>query len=103
MVVYAESDLSALSALEREQLSDFWLMSLLGGGLMLIGGILLLYFQAMRESTRAVEEREARLRLLLESVSGGIWGQSNSGLCTFINAAAAKMLGYQVDELLGTR
>lgn len=101
MTVYAESDLPGLPALEREQLNDFLLMSLLGGGSMLVGGILLFYIQSMRENKRMVEDREARLRLLLESVSGGIWGQSSAGLCTFINAAAAKMLGYQADELLG--
>lgn len=101
MTIYAESDLPGLAALERERLNYFWLMATLGGGLILLAGGLFFYFQSIRRAKITVEDSEARLRLLLESVNGGIWGQSGDGLCTFVNAAAAKMLGYQPDELLG--
>lgn len=101
MTVYAESDLPELPALERERLSSFMLMSLLGSVLILILTAGYLFTHSARRARKQVEESESRLRLLLESVNGGIWGQSTAGLCTFVNAAAAKMLGYEADELLG--
>ncbi len=101
MTVYAESDLPTLTGLEHQRWNSFWLMSLIGGGLILGAGVAYLFVHSARQARKTVEESESRLRLLLESVSGGIWGQSPDGRCTFINAAAAKMLGYQPDELLG--
>ncbi len=41
------------------------------------------------------------LRLLLESVGAGIYGLDRHTRCTFINAAGARLLGYQPEELLG--
>ena len=41
------------------------------------------------------------MRLLLESASEGIYGVDTQDRCTFINRAAAEMLGYRPDELLG--
>ena len=38
---------------------------------------------------------------LLESTSEGIYGVDLEGRCTFINKAAAALLGYQVDEVIG--
>lgn len=56
------------------------------------------------ERKRAEEER-ARLAhdrlLLLESTGDGIYGIDAQGRCTFINQSAARMLGYEPDELLG--
>ncbi len=53
--------------------------------------------QAERERSQLFE----RFRLLLESTGEGIFGIDQSGKCTFINAAAIKMLGYSRDEILG--
>jgi len=53
---------------------------------------------------REIDERreaEARFRLLLESAGEGIYGLDKEGRCTFINEAAAAMLGYAREELLG--
>ena len=49
----------------------------------------------------ALLEAEKRNRLLLESVAEGIFGVDSQGRVTFINPAAAGMLGYEVDELIG--
>ncbi|WHZ22348.1 MAG: Response regulator receiver protein [Nitrospira sp.] len=53
---------------------------------------------------RVEEERQqlsrARL-LLLESTGEGIYGVDRQGRCTFVNTAAARMLGYRLDEMLG--
>ncbi len=52
-----------------------------------------------REAERGRREKAA----LLESVTEGIFGVDPDGWCTFINTAAARMLGYASDELLGRR
>lgn len=54
---------------------------------------------------RAEHEREQltrNLQLLLESTLEGICTVDPTGRCTMINRAAAKMLGYEPEELLGT-
>jgi PAS domain S-box-containing protein len=42
-----------------------------------------------------------RLSLLLASTGEGIYGVDTDGLCHFVNPAAARMLGYHEEELLG--
>jgi PAS domain S-box-containing protein len=42
-----------------------------------------------------------RLTLLLESTGEGIFGIDLDGRCTFVNRAAAQMLGWRTDEVLG--
>ncbi len=42
-------------------------------------------------------------RLLLESTDQGIFGVDLRGCCTFVNRSAAKMLGYEPEELVGKR
>jgi PAS domain S-box-containing protein len=42
-----------------------------------------------------------RLTLLLESTGEGIFGIDLAGHCTFVNRAAAQMLGWRTDEVLG--
>jgi PAS domain S-box-containing protein len=53
---------------------------------------------------RADEERQQLAKdrlLLLESTGEGIYGIDRQGRCTFVNTAAARMLGYMLDEVLG--
>jgi len=55
-----------------------------------------------RNSTQqALIDAETRSRLLLESVVEGIYGLDHEGCTTFVNPAAALMLGYDVNELIG--
>jgi PAS domain S-box-containing protein len=54
-----------------------------------------------RRAQAAVREAEERARLLLESSGEGIYGIDLHGRCTVINGAAAEMLGYRADEVLG--
>jgi PAS domain S-box-containing protein len=42
-----------------------------------------------------------RLQLLLESTGDGIFGIDMDGRCTFVNRAAAEMLGYRTEEVHG--
>jgi PAS domain S-box-containing protein len=48
-----------------------------------------------------VEAARERLRLLLESAEMGMYGIDENGRCTFLNPAAARVLGYRADELVG--
>lgn len=98
--IYTEVDLPNLPLLERERRSIFLLIWLLGSGTILIAAGLFFYFRSISESRRAVETSEQRLRLLLGSVSNGIWGLDKEGNTTFVNAAAANMVGYVPEELI---
>ena len=56
------------------------------------------------ERKRVDEERQKLLNdrmLLLESTSEGIYGVDRDGRCTFINTAAANMLGYAPGDVIG--
>lgn len=55
---------------------------------------------AQTERLRAMAA-EAQYHLLLQTTDQGIFGLDLQGRCTFINRAAAEMLGYTPDELLG--
>lgn len=56
---------------------------------------------ARRKKEAEVQEREAHVRLLLNSTAEGIFGLDNEGRCTFVNRSCSKMLGYNEEELLG--
>jgi PAS domain S-box-containing protein len=57
---------------------------------------------ARTRAQEAVAEREAHVRLLLESTAEAIYGIGPDGLCTFCNPACARILGYaSPTELIG--
>lgn len=65
---------------------------------------LAVYFRDITERKQLETEREKLYQeklLLLESTGKGIYGIDLDGRCTFINSAAARMLGYQVSDILG--
>lgn len=53
------------------------------------------------QSALAAEVWRDRLSLLLDSTGEGIYGVDIEGRCSFINPAAARMLGYEPHEVLG--
>ena len=56
----------------------------------------------LKTAQRELTEREARIRLLLDSTAEAIFGIGPDGACTFTNPACVRMLGYKaVDELIG--
>ncbi len=60
--------------------------------------------QALAQSTRAEAEATALARqnkLFLQSISEGFYGIDTAGHSTFVNPAAAKMLGFDSTELFG--
>jgi PAS domain S-box-containing protein len=58
---------------------------------------------ARKRAEEAVRKAEERARLLLECSGEGIYGIDEKGRCTFINRAAARMLGYRAEEVLGQK
>src|SRR5687768_6609934 len=52
---------------------------------------------AQREQARLARQMSA----LLESTEAGFYGMNAAGECIFINPAGARMLGFEVDELIG--
>jgi PAS domain S-box-containing protein len=56
---------------------------------------------ACRRAAEAREQLVTSQRLLLDSSTEGIFGVDIDGRCTFVNPAAAAMLGWRVEELLG--
>jgi len=54
-----------------------------------------------RRAETALRAAEEQARLLLESTTEGIFGLDPAGIATFINPAAAEMLGYAPNELIG--
>jgi PAS domain S-box-containing protein len=57
---------------------------------------------AQTERLRATAA-EAQYHLLLQTTDQGIFGVDHLGHCTFINRAAAELLGYTPEDLLGHR
>jgi diguanylate cyclase (GGDEF)-like protein/PAS domain S-box-containing protein len=55
----------------------------------------------MKHSDEALQEADEHNRLLLESAAEGIFGVDVKGNTTFVNPAAAALLGYQAEELVG--
>ena len=51
-----------------------------------------------RQTTEALQKSEEHTRMLLNSTSEGIYGLDTNGNCTFINAAALSLLGYDNDS-----
>jgi PAS domain S-box-containing protein len=55
----------------------------------------------MTVASPAAHAAADRLTLLLESTGEGIFGVDMAGRCTFVNRAAAQMLGWRTEEVLG--
>ena len=53
------------------------------------------------EEPRAQPEGSPLTTLLLESTGEGIFGVDLAGRCTFVNRAAAQMLGWRTEQVLG--
>ena len=50
---------------------------------------------------QALEKLKRHHQLILNAAADGIFGLDLEGHHTFVNPAAARMLGYQIEELLG--
>ncbi len=57
--------------------------------------------RAHRYAASAIRERDEQNSLILASAAEGIFGVDTDGITTFVNPAAARMLGYTIEELVG--
>jgi diguanylate cyclase (GGDEF)-like protein/PAS domain S-box-containing protein len=57
--------------------------------------------QQLVDANQIITEKEEVSRSLLESTEEGIFGIDTSGITTFVNPAAAKILDFEQEELLG--
>lgn len=55
---------------------------------------------SLEQRTFQLRQAEAKYELILSSAGEGIFGLDTRGTTTFANPAAARMLGYEVDELV---
>ena len=62
---------------------------------------MLTVLEDMERTQYNLQESEERNRLLLTSAGEGIWGVDLDGRTTFINPWAARVLGYEPEELIG--
>ena len=86
-----------------QRLEELALLQFLMFILALTGLILGALTDERREAQRRSEEKEERIRLILESTAEGIYGVDSQGFCTFINPAAVRLLGFSSsDQLLGS-
>ena len=56
---------------------------------------------AQLQAEDTIKEGAEQNRLILESAAEGIFGVDDGGVVTFVNPAAARMLGYPIEELIG--
>ncbi len=55
-----------------------------------------------KQAESRLQDSEEQIRLLLDSVGEGVFGIDGDGICTFVNDASLKLLGYsRADELIG--
>jgi two-component system sensor histidine kinase/response regulator len=66
-------------------------------------GVLWRELRQRRRTERALREAEVRHRALLDSTGQGIYGVDTEGRCTFINRAAAALVGCGPGEAIGQR
>ena len=59
--------------------------------------------EELEASQMSLALTEERGRLILASVNEGIWGMDIDGKTTFVNQAAAAMVGFGVEELTGSQ
>jgi PAS domain S-box-containing protein len=57
----------------------------------------------LKENQARLEQAEEHSRLLLESAQDGIFGVGEDGLVNFINPAGLKMLGFNIEEVIGQK
>ena len=101
-LILVDSSLAIMMHVAHQGMEDLAILQFL----MLILALTALILGAIIGERKKVEQRladeEERIRLILESAAEGIYGIDTQGVCTFINQAALRILGFSSrDQVLG--
>jgi len=91
-------------------LKDIWqryapyisILLALASCILLLSLFLIKLTKRLKRQNKKISDHSAKHMALLSSLSEGVYGINNKGICTFINPAALKLLGYTRSELLDT-
>src|SRR4029077_7508503 len=97
-LILVDSSLAIMMRVTHEGMEELAVLQFL----MLILSLTALILGAIIGERKKVEQRladeEERIRLILESTAEGIYGIDTQGVCTFVNQAALRILGYSSRE-----
>ncbi len=101
-LIVVDSGLASMMRVVHQGMADLAVLQFLMLILAFTGLILGAIIGERKEAERRLAEEEERIRLILESTAEGIYGVDCSGICTFINQAALRILGFSSrEEALG--
>jgi PAS domain S-box-containing protein len=101
-LILVDSSLAIMMHVTHQGLEDLavlqFLMLILALTALILGAII----GERKRAEQTLANEEQRTRLILESTAEGIFGIDTQGVCTFINPAALRMLGFSLrDQVLG--
>jgi len=101
-LVVVDASLALMMHVVRQGMEDLavlqFLMLILALTALILGAII----GERKRAVQTLADEEERIRLILESTAEGIYGIDAHGVCTFINPAALRMLGFSSrDQVLG--
>jgi len=94
-LIVEDQAIGVMAIFARHSLSDLTLE------MMKVSASRLAHCVARKQTEETVTNLHRRNQLILDSAGEGIYGLDRQGIVTFVNPAAAKMLGYTPEELLG--
>jgi len=101
-LILVDSSLAIMMRLTHQGMEDLavlqFLMLILALTALILGAII----GERKKAEQRLADEEERIRLILESTAEGIYGIDIHGVCTFINPAALRILGFSSrDQVLG--
>jgi PAS domain S-box-containing protein len=97
-LILVDSSLAIMMRVTHQGLEDLavlqFLMLILALTALILGAII----GERKKAEQRLADEEERIRLILESASEGIYGIDCDGVCTFINQAALRILGFSSRE-----
>jgi PAS domain S-box-containing protein len=101
-LILVDSSLAIMMRVAHQGIEDLavlqFLMLILALTALILGAII----GERKKAEQQLAEQEERIRLILESTAEGIYGIDRDGVCTFINQAALRILGFSSrDQVLG--
>ena len=101
-LVLVDSSLAIMMCVVHQGMEDLAVLQFLVLILALTALILGAIIGERKGAEETLANEEERIRLILESTAEGIYGIDTNGVCTFINPAALRILGYSSrDQVLG--